>query len=190
MPRPSFAACALLCAVLSAVSCAESPESAPVEVEQAASSSGPRPWAIEEIVQSGGGIDLLDGGDLFLAEGDPTVAAELAEGIWTTLTAASLWVADDPAVTFAFERVDGAPAPAPAYRHAGDVTAAGIVLEPPPHLGVGTYVSPSGAVFDAIVLGTWDEDAWELIVIESSTSFLHAHQRPDGLPLVQMYRAR
>ncbi len=156
----------------------------------AAGSGGAQPWAIDDTAISGNGVDLLQGGDMFIGEMDGPAAVALGDQIWATLTSIQTWTAANPLYTYRFyDDTDPFTNWGRAFRYTGFNVEVGPIIGPPGFYGTGTYVDPLGQSYPAVILRTWDLTYWELLVIQSPTSIVHAIQHTSGLPIAQTYFA-
>lgn len=149
---------------------------------------GARPWAIDDTAFTGAGTDLLVGGDMFVGEADLNAAIALGDQIWATLTSHGTWTATSSLYTYQFY-VDTDPVTnwGRAFRYTGFDVVAGPVIGAPGFYGTGTYTSPNGQQYDAVILRTWDDTYWELLIVQGPGTFTHAVQHLNGLPIVQTY---
>lgn len=149
-----------------------------------------RPWAIDDAAATGMSEDLLVPGDMFIGEMDLTAAVALGDQMWAVMRAVPTWVGTNPLYTYQFfDDTDPFTNWGRAYRHTGFDVYAGPIIGPPGLYGTGTYVAANGEQFDAVILRTWDESYWELLILQGNWKFTHAIQHLNGLPIVDTYTA-
>lgn len=153
-----------------------------------AADASARPWAIDDAALTGAGTDLLVGGDQFIGDLDPGSAAALGDQIWATLTGVQTWVAENPVYTYRFyDDTDPVTNWGRAFRYTGFDVVAGPIIGPPGFYGTGTYVTPAGQPFDAVILRTWDSSYWEILIVQDAGTIVHAIQHVNGLPIARGY---
>ncbi|MEM6673555.1 MAG: hypothetical protein AAF726_11985 [Planctomycetota bacterium] len=153
-----------------------------------------RAFSIEDTAATGMGTDLLVQGDAFIGEPDLATAEAIGDRIWAVLTSTQTWIAPNPLYSYQFY-VDSDPITnwGRAFRYTGFNVEAGPISIPQTaggFYGTGTYVAADGQQFDAVILRTWDTVYWELLVIDSPTTFVHSIQNVNGLPLPNGYVAQ
>ena len=149
-----------------------------------------QPWAIEDAGLTGTSVDLLIAGDQFVGEMDAGAAAQIADRMWTQMTAPTTWVGTNPLFTYQlYNDSDPFTNWGRAYRHTGFDVYAGPLVGPSWFYGTGTYFAATGEQYDAAILHTWDADYWELIIMMDPQILVHANQHTNGFPLADTYTA-
>ncbi|MDP6928164.1 MAG: hypothetical protein QF412_00555, partial [Planctomycetota bacterium] len=112
----------------------------------------------------------------------------LWDQIWNILIGTSTWTGTNPVFTYGFF-LDTNPLTnwGRAYRHSGFGTYAGPIGTPMAILGSGTYTGANQTDYPAMILRTWDDSYWEMIVIRDPNTHTHANQHTNGLPLIETY---
>lgn len=147
-----------------------------------------RPWSIDDAALNGMSTDLLAAGDAFLGENDLNSAAAIGDRMWAAMSAQGTWVGTNPIYTYQFyDDTDPFTNWGRAFRYTGFSVYAGPVVGPPTFLGTGTYIAAGGQQYDAVIMRTWDDTYWELLILQSNTIFTHATQHVNGLPLIETY---
>lgn len=145
------------------------------------------PFAISAAGNVGMATNLLVAGDAFEAETDPVQRTALGDQIWNVVTSINTWVGTNPTFTYQFY-VDTDPFTnwGRAFRYTGFGVYAGPIRIPPTS-GPGTYTAANGDTFQAVILQTWDDTYWEILIVQDGTTFVHAVQNVNGLPIVETY---
>lgn len=148
------------------------------------------PWAISDAGNAGLGSNIAEPCDQFQYEDDVNTALNQWEQIWSTLAAARTWTeTSNPLYTYSFYEDVGTPTNfGRAYRYTGFDVAVGSIRTPMAIVGPGTYTTPQGDTYSAMILQTWDMDSWEMIVIIDERNFAHFIQHTNGLPIITYYR--
>lgn len=55
-------------------------------------------------------------------------------------------------------------------------------------VGSGTYKRADGRSYDAMILQTWDDTYWQILIIADNNTFVLANQHFNGFPVLETYQ--
>src|SRR5262249_32877575 len=153
--------------------------------------AGLRPFAISDAAHPATAADvhnLLEAGDHYKFEPSNAAANAILDGIWARLIVVQTWTATANVITYHFFN-DTNPQTqwGRAYRYTGTLDDYGSPIRAST---AGTYTRANGSNFPAAILETWDQSYAEILVLIDSSTFVHANQNVNGLPITYTFTAR
>ena len=154
------------------------------------SSAGLQPFAISAAANPGSAANVqnvLEAGDHYRFEASNPAANAILDNIWARLVGVQTWTATARALTYQFFN-DGNPQTnwGRAYRFTGALDNYAGPIRP---FTAGTYTRANGSTFPAVILQTWDSNYAEILVLTDPSTFVHANQNANGLPITYTFGA-
>ena len=124
-------------------------------------------------------------GDRYRYEPSNAAANAILDGIWVRLVAVHTWVGTARQLTYQFFN-DSDPQThwGRAYRFTGT---ADNYAGPIRAFTAGTYTRANGSSYQAVILQTWDGNYAEILVLIDPSTFVHAVQNVNGLPITDSF---
>ena len=150
--------------------------------------AGLQPFAISAAANpatAGDVHNLLETGDRYRYEPSNAAANAILDGIWVRLVAVHTWVGTARQLTYQFFN-DSDPQThwGRAYRFTGT---ADNYAGPIRAFTAGTYTRANGSSYQAVILQTWDGNYAEILVLIDPSTFVHAVQNVNGLPITDSF---
>jgi len=178
-----------ICSLATAVACGGGADG--LGTGGTAGTAGLQPHAISAAANPASAADVrdvLEPGDHYRFEPSNPAANAIFDSIWARLAGGQAWTATARVLTYQFFNDDNPQTHwGRAYRYTGTLdNYAGPIRA----FTAGTYTRANGSSFQAVILQTWDNSYAEILVLVDPSTFVHANQNVNGLPITDTFSAR